>query len=607
MGNVHHLQLLGRGAGGWNAWRADAQGIRPDLSSSDLSGTNLSGMDLSHASLSGADLRKALLAGTSLRSSNLAGAVLDDADLSGADLSEANLAGASLLRANLAGATLRNTNLAGANLSEGANLSGATVNRANLAGANLAGGLLYGASLQSANLAGADLRGVAMAGANLTDAGVSGAQFDSADVIPAARNAASVVKLDLDVVAEAPAPSVAEAAADPVIGLSPVVDEVPVPPAFDAEDMGAIERLLEEEEAALPEEVALAEEDAVLPEEVALPEDAVLPEEVALAEEVAPSEEAVLPEEDALLEMDDRLQALLQDDDGSLAVEAESLTAWEPHPEAMAEEEALAEDDAAVAIEPVAEDLLEVDAPLSPDLEPDLDAEFDLDVEPQVEAEALQPVQPTPAPVVEYVQPEVGEDLSDDRLFSFVTKEMAILALYSTQIGKKNKADRNALLDLMVQYNRTFFPPDVRVPMTLSGSALLAGFENPTDALRCGSLYIDMLRGMQVESYVAVNWGEATIRCPEDGDGHDELIANSISLAARLMPIGTVGEVLVLEELYSNPGTQQDLFAFERVSRKWKAVSAANEDGIEVLCYSVTKATAEETAASPKKRPARQK
>ena len=66
------------------------------------------------------------------------------------------------------------------------------------------------------------------------------------------------------------------------------------------------------------------------------------------------------------------------------------------------------------------------------------------------------------------------------------------------------------------------------------------------------------------------------------------LIASSISMAARLMPVGVVGEVLVLDELYSNSLTQRDLFDFTQVSRKWKAISAANEDGIEVLCYSVS-------------------
>ena len=92
---------------------------------------------------------------------------------------------------------------------------------------------------------------------------------------------------------------------------------------------------------------------------------------------------------------------------------------------------------------------------------------------------------------------------------------------------------------------------------------------------------------MHVESYVAINWGAATIRTPLDDDGRYELLADSISQAARLMPVGVVGEVLVLEELYSNPLTQRDLFSFERVERRWTAVSDRAGDGVDVLCYCV--------------------
>ena len=54
------------------------------------------------------------------------------------------------------------------------------------------------------------------------------------------------------------------------------------------------------------------------------------------------------------------------------------------------------------------------------------------------------------------------------------------------------------------------------------------------------------------------------------------------------MPVGTIGEVLVLEELYSNPLTQADRFTFERVARKWKAATDLAGEGIDVICYSVS-------------------
>ena len=569
MGNVHHVQMLGRGAGSWNAWRADTPNIRPDFASSDLSNANLSGMDLSGASLSSADLHRAVLAGAVLKGCNLAGAKLDDADLSGADLTDANLAGASLLRANLSGATLHNANLAGSNLAEGpnaagANLSGANLYGANLAGADLRGALLYGASLCSANLAGADLRDAAMAGADLTDAGTAGAKFSGGDLASIIRGFDQFSALE-DVEQLGAAPEEA-------------LDETEIEALLESETDEPADPMPEPE---LPEEDLLeAEPSADAPQAELLSEDTDSETSEQGADEGLDEAERdlIVPPLD---EVEDDEEA--DDEPEALEIEAEgdelSTELAEPEPEIEV-----------LPIEDFEEAMLdESDAEVGFDPEPDSETETDL----QADAPG------------DLVLPQVEEDISDDRVFSYSTKEMAILALYSPQIAKKSKADRKALLDLMVHYNRTYFPAAVRIPMTLSGNALLAGFENPTDALRCGGLYIDMLRGMQVESYVAVNWGEATVRRPEDEEeGYDELIANSISLAARLMPVGVVGEVLVLEELYSNPQTQRDLFSFDRVSRKWKAVSASNEDGIDVLCYSVS---TKQMSSEPKNTPAKKR
>ena len=562
MSNVRHLQLLRGGVSGWNAWRADAQGIRPDLSSSDLAGANLAGMDLSRASLSGADLRGALLAGTILRSGNLAGANLDGADLSGADLTEANLAGASLLRANLSGAVLNNTNLAGANLSGGLNLSGAKLERANLAGADLRGVLMYGTGLESANLAGADLRGVVAAGASLGNASLAGAQVDDNWMSSSERaSGAAVIPFD----AESPE-TVDEQDAAALFGAADM-DVPPSDPVIQSEQDGdAVIEYVDESEAL----GGLQVDDSLLNDEV-LP----VPSLELVAEE-EPVEIAVAADlesnfataSDAMVALAEKLDSDL-DADVPLPPEdvsmSQSLEKVQALMQQLADEDEKAEAEAEISLAPVGD--LEIPAP-EPD--PELGR---AEIEPSESDDADDDV--------------VVDDSADDRIFAYTTKEMAILALYSPQIGKKTLADRNALLDLMVHYNRSFFPAAVRIPMTLSRNALLAGFDDPSDALNCASLYIDMLRGMQVESYVAVNMGIGTVRSPEDEEGHDELIANSISPAARLMPVGTQGEVLVLDELYNHAGTQKEMFVFEPVERMWKAVSAPSDEGIQVTCYMV--------------------
>jgi uncharacterized protein YjbI with pentapeptide repeats len=90
MPNDDHVAMLGRGAAGWNEWRAKHDET-PDLSRAGLRGLDLSRFDLSRADLRGADLRGTTFCGADLSGAHLEGAnffkaVLDGANLDGAVL-----------------------------------------------------------------------------------------------------------------------------------------------------------------------------------------------------------------------------------------------------------------------------------------------------------------------------------------------------------------------------------------------------------------------------------------------------------------------------------------------------------------------------------------
>jgi hypothetical protein len=123
MSDPYHIEILGDGVAGWNAWRRMHTDVRPDLSGSNIKIRNLSGADFA-----GADLRGVMLAGA-----DLSGADLRGADLSRADLMEADLSGADLSGALLGGANLMGADLSGADLT-GAVLDGAILYRADLEG-----------------------------------------------------------------------------------------------------------------------------------------------------------------------------------------------------------------------------------------------------------------------------------------------------------------------------------------------------------------------------------------------------------------------------------------------------------------------------------------
>lgn len=141
MANHEHLEILLKGVGVWNEWRAEDRTIRPmlrgaDLHGADLHDANLFGADLDLARLGGANLRHANLGTASLRDADLSAANLKDADLGDVDLYDADLSGADLSIVDLSRAYLVFTNLTDANLM-GADITLANFSQSKLDGVNL--------------------------------------------------------------------------------------------------------------------------------------------------------------------------------------------------------------------------------------------------------------------------------------------------------------------------------------------------------------------------------------------------------------------------------------------------------------------------------------
>lgn len=112
MGNSEHIELLGKGAQRWNAWRREYESIAPLLDGADLRARRLRGYDLSGVNLSCADLRDA-----NFRRADLSGAKLD-----GARLHRAFLSGTRIGAANFRHAVLYETLFANVDLSEALHL-----------------------------------------------------------------------------------------------------------------------------------------------------------------------------------------------------------------------------------------------------------------------------------------------------------------------------------------------------------------------------------------------------------------------------------------------------------------------------------------------------
>lgn len=149
----------------------DPNGVRADLSYTNLQGANLNFVDLQKANLTHANLSGTSFIGANLHEAELSFADmrkvdLADADLSNVNLFEANLTNANMLSTNLANAVLIKANLEGANMPE-TDLSKANLTMANLANANLCEANLKDTNFTNTNLHQTDLTGTILGNARI--------------------------------------------------------------------------------------------------------------------------------------------------------------------------------------------------------------------------------------------------------------------------------------------------------------------------------------------------------------------------------------------------------------------------------------------------------
>lgn len=171
MANKEHLEIIEKGVVVWNEWRKNNPEIKPDLSDSILSESNLSGVDFSDAYLVDASFCE-----TNLSNANLGGADLQQTDFFEANLREANLRRAEIACSIIVQADLSKADLSKANLG-GADLTWAILIEAKLCGAYLGGVNLTAADLSKANLSGADLDCAIMVRTNLEKADLTGCRI----------------------------------------------------------------------------------------------------------------------------------------------------------------------------------------------------------------------------------------------------------------------------------------------------------------------------------------------------------------------------------------------------------------------------------------------
>ena len=177
------VRLLKSNIKAFNSYRKETNHQAIDLSSTDLTGTNLCKADLENINLQNSELNFAYLHSANLKDSDLSGLTIGRADMT-----EANLTNAILSNANLTNTILYGTNLSFAKAQK-VDLEGTKIREADFSNADFSDSNLCNLDLNGVNFSNTNIKGVNFSGSNLSSTvGLDKAIYDETTIWPQASN-----------------------------------------------------------------------------------------------------------------------------------------------------------------------------------------------------------------------------------------------------------------------------------------------------------------------------------------------------------------------------------------------------------------------------------
>lgn len=177
------VRLLKSNIKAFNSYRKETNHELIDLSSTDLTGTNLCKADLENVNLQNSELNFAYLHSANLKNSDLSGLVIGRADMTEADLTNAILS-----NANLTNTILYGTNFSFAKAQK-VDLEGIKIREANFSNADFSDSKLCGLDLNGVIFNNTNIKGVNFSGSNLSSTvDLDRAIFDETTIWPQSSN-----------------------------------------------------------------------------------------------------------------------------------------------------------------------------------------------------------------------------------------------------------------------------------------------------------------------------------------------------------------------------------------------------------------------------------
>ena len=165
-------------------------------------------------------------------------------------------------------------------------------------------------------------------------------------------------------------------------------------------------------------------------------------------------------------------------------------------------------------------------------------------------------------------------------------KNLTVMFLDLKGFSRMSGPEKNQKVETLRALGSTLLAHARGMYINTWGDAVVAGFENPDDALSCGCKFIEHLAIENIEARIGMSQGNAlvkynTMTCRLDIEGE------SIDVGARLEQIAEPGEVLISKDLYNHAALEKLDFVFTAEKRKLTKGVGDKFEGTFIECYAV--------------------
>lgn len=163
---------------------------------------------------------------------------------------------------------------------------------------------------------------------------------------------------------------------------------------------------------------------------------------------------------------------------------------------------------------------------------------------------------------------------------------MSIMFIDIVGFSHLEEDDRVRSIDLLRSLGRAILRSERGMYLNTWGDAVVAAFDEPASALRCGCKFAQHFNLVGMDARVGVSWGTIRVAVNEIKGTYD-IDGSAVNLGARIETLADPGAVLCTEEIGQLVGLESEEFAFTERKLSLKKAVAAHSAGDEITLLEV--------------------